>query len=251
MEDGSVRGAEQIKFIHKQLLKIQNPTLLDVGAHSGSYCLLPSVNKTMRCYAFEPSPIVFPVLADNVKLNNLDVKIYNLALSDFMGSLKLKIPKDNPGSGGATVGENPLRFDEYFEEGVSVITMDSWMKQESVEKVDIIKIDTEGCEKFVLKGGEKTIKKYRPGILMEVNPTNTRAFGYDSSELMDLLASWGYLITRSFGEDIYLEYHGPLTRSILKLRRWVSNLIRRSFPELHNLFTTILRMFSKMINRNS
>jgi len=44
----------------------------------------------------------------------------------------------------------------------------------------------------VIKGGEHTIRKFMPGILLEWWPPHTEHYGYHPSEIDALLASWGY-----------------------------------------------------------
>ena len=59
---------------------------------------------------------------------------------------------------------------------VKVSTIDKTFSDFSGE-VDLIKIDTEGWEYFVLKGGKQTINKYRPIILMEFEEINMNQCG--------------------------------------------------------------------------
>jgi predicted O-methyltransferase YrrM len=69
--------------------------------------------------------------------------------------------------------------------------------------VDLIKIDTEGCELFVLLGGEQLIRQHHPGILMEFEERNTAQFGYHPNEIVRLLDSWGYSFVKISGCDVY------------------------------------------------
>ena len=55
-----------------------------------------------------------------------------------------------------------------------------------------MKIDTEGCELFVLKGAEKTIRRDHPEILLEYNEINCKQFSYKPIKIKQLLARWGY-----------------------------------------------------------
>ena len=73
----------------------------------------------------------------------------------------------------------------------------------NLRRVDLIKIDTEGCELLVLKGAQELIKKCHPDILCEYWEPNTKQFGYHPSEITKLLVSHGYKYTRVGKEDLF------------------------------------------------
>lgn len=182
-----------IRFFYNQSMQIDNPVMLDIGANTGSFCLLPSVNPDLSGYAFEPTPAIRRILANNIALNNLQdkMKILPMAVSQREGLEKLKFPKSGKDSGFACLG-NPLRFDDWDEIDVPVTTLDRFAEQYNIEKLDLVKIDTEGCELNVLKGGEGLIREYHPILLTEFYEQNTLQFGYHAEEIKDLLFSWGY-----------------------------------------------------------
>ena len=62
-----------------------------------------------------------------------------------------------------------LNFGENSKEKIRLKTIDKFVKKNKIKKIDFIKIDTEGSEYFILKGGLKTIEKFKPIIQFEYN----------------------------------------------------------------------------------
>jgi FkbM family methyltransferase len=184
---------ELIAFFHDQAQTCTDPIILDIGSNTGSFCLLPAFNPKMRAFAFEPQPLVRKVLEANVSLNRLQdrVKISSLALAHEKGECVLKQPTDQSNTGLACLG-SPVRFDEWNEITVPVSTLDQACLKLGIPRADLLKIDTEGCELFVLLGGEEFIKTWQPGILVEYYASNTAQFGYKPEKIVELLDSWGY-----------------------------------------------------------
>jgi hypothetical protein len=76
-------------------------------------------------------------------------------------------------------------------------TLDSY----DLRNVDFLKIDTEGYEFFVLKGGEKTIRRDQPCVIVEQRPDHGRAYGVSDTEAVALLESWGASVIEEICED--------------------------------------------------
>jgi len=200
----TVWGMDELRFFYERTLEYEQPVILDIGANAGAFSILTAMNPRMRSYAFEPTPLTYEILKKNISLNRLAnyVKTFQIALSDKNGKVILKYPKSGKDSGLACIGE-PLRFDEWIEFKVETRCLDDFATEHGIEKVDLIKIDTEGCELFVLKGAEELIKKCSPGIFCEYNETNAKQFGYHPSEITKLLASYGYRHIWVSHEDVF------------------------------------------------
>jgi FkbM family methyltransferase len=203
----TVWGMDELRFFYERTLEYEQPVILDIGANTGAFSVLAVMNPAMRSYAFEPATNTYAILNRNISLNRLHdkIKTFQIALSDRNGKVVLKYPKSGKDSGLACIGE-PLRFDEWIEFKVETSRLDDFATEHGIEKVDLIKIDTEGCELFVLKGAEELIKKCSPGIFCEYNETNAKQFGYHSTEIVKLLTSWGYKYAKVSHEDMYF-YH--------------------------------------------
>ena len=66
-------------------------------------------------------------------------------------------------------------------------TLDSFVKENGIDKIDFIKIDVEGNEKFVLEGGKETLEKYRPLVYTELLRKHAKRFGYHPNDVIDFM----------------------------------------------------------------
>jgi hypothetical protein len=79
-------------------------------------------------------------------------------------------------------------------------------------RIDFVKIDVEGAELLVLKGGREVLTKWRPRLLLECTVEGTKRFGYGPSDVYDLLtAELGY---RVFLVADWLWSSGPIDRAL-------------------------------------
>ncbi len=201
-----------VELTYEMIKSIDNCVFLDIGASTGSFTLLAKYLQGGIMYSFEPHPLTFDILRSNVKLNDLTDKchLYNVALVDSVdsinkGPMTLKFPVNASGqlsgSGLATLG-NPLRFNNYQAVEVKADTLDRIIEESKLTKLDFIKIDTEGYEYYILKGGLGSIKKYKPHILMEFNETNMAQCKVKKEQILGLLKELGYSYKFVAVEDI-------------------------------------------------
>jgi FkbM family methyltransferase len=157
-------------------------TVWDIGANVGLYTL-PSaraVGPTGQVVAFEPMPRNLGFLRRHLTLNALnDVVVCEVAVSDATGALRM------------AEGDSPSEF--HVEAGgsyeVKAVTLDDWLAESGAPPPDLVKIDVEGSDDAVLRGGARTFAKYRPSIYLALHGEGQRrACG-------TLLASWGYEVT--------------------------------------------------------
>ena len=149
----------------------EEQTILDVGAHFGEYALLFSklMKDTGQVYSFEPDPISYYILRDNVNMNSLfNVHIEKLCLSNHFGKSKLRT-KSRFGDPISSI----VRFKQ--EIGLKEILVETTTIDKYCEEKDIIpdgiKIDVEGAEGLVIEGCRNMIKKFSPWILLEFHST--------------------------------------------------------------------------------
>jgi FkbM family methyltransferase len=200
---------DSIRFFYERTCELKNPFILDIGANTGIYCLLPVANPQITGFAFEPNPKAYKLLQNNLCLNGLQehIRTMPIALSNESGSVTLKIPASGVDSGLANIGR-PKRFDRWEEICVPTDTLDNVADRKAIPRIDLVKIDTEGCELFVLQGGERLIRQHQPGILIEFEERNTAQFGYHPNEIVRLLDSWGYSFTKISDCDAYFYRKG-------------------------------------------
>lgn len=150
--------------------------VLDIGANTGLYALLAAGDDpARRVCAFEPEPTACERLRNNVQRNRLaNLAAENLALADHDGTMTLYVP---PHSGLATSASLRQDFrDSCAEVTVAVTTLDGYLARNPLERVDLLKIDTEATEHLVLAGAIETLCRHRPAILCEVLHGRTEQF---------------------------------------------------------------------------
>ncbi len=160
-------------------------TVIDIGAYTGFYSLIAAIdNPNRNVFAFEPVPMTFSFLSRNLEINGLkNLQINSSAISNFDGTIKLFLPQENlPISASTLEG-----FRDCSEEiTVQAITIDSFVKQNNILKVDLLKIDTEATEHLVLEGARNVIKRDEPIIISEV------LSGRTEQKLHSVLDNFGY-----------------------------------------------------------
>jgi len=156
---------EEMNYVLKTLQK--DSVFVDIGAGLGDYSLLAAskINKG-KIFAFEPHPIAFKQLLENVRLNRLEktVSTYNIALSNQTGKVSF-LAND--------VSElSSISLDKNFNTiEVATITIDEFCQKNELSKIDLMKIDVEGAEHLVLSGANKFLSQHRiKRILIELNP---------------------------------------------------------------------------------
>ena len=181
-----------VGWVYARLQTHRKPTLVDVGAHTGQFTLLAALLPKLRVFAFEP--VFYGPLLNNVEVNDLQdrVRVFPYALGAEVTDKIIHIPESSIGSHATMSDEVPAVFgDDWRDETVIVGTLDVVCEDFDI-KPTLIKIDTEGMDKFVIEGGEKTIRKYKPDILVEYVAEHCQRFGYGPSQITTLLNSWGY-----------------------------------------------------------
>lgn len=207
---------ETADFIRRFL----NPgmVVVDVGAHIGEYTLLAaqSVGSTGEVHGFEPQPNLFLILSENVQMNSLSNVILNCsAISDTTGKIEFEI-FDEPSVSSIrkqTVLSNNARLVR-----VACTSLDTyWSNQE--RKIDLIKVDVEGAEKLVFQGAERLISLPSPKApvwLFEYSPSSYAAFGYQPSNLLELLKRYDYKVWQYCGDGKIADFDPavPVTQII-------------------------------------
>lgn len=149
----------------KRLMK-PGDIALDVGAHEGYVALWLSKLVGGEVFAVEPNPENLMFLRNNIKLNpETNIKVIEKAVSDEKGRTDFYCSPD-AGANGSLI---PF---SYFSENrieVEVDTLDSLFG--NLERLDFLKVDTEGNELKVLMGARQLLERCRPQICFEVNLT--------------------------------------------------------------------------------
>jgi len=168
--------------IIQELVKAPQPIIFDVGAHFGeSVTFLKKAFPNSFLYSFEPDPDSFSVLTSSVIEKS---QCFNIALSDVDGTAcfyrnsishtnslhKVNTnSKDSIGIANATESGD-LSFFEGFNHEIDVPTvrLDTFASQHAIVSIDLLKIDVQGAECSVLKGGANILEKTK-AIILEIS----------------------------------------------------------------------------------
>lgn len=180
---------------------------IDVGSNVGYYAFTSAclVGPTGKVHAIEPSSRLGPRMASDVERNGLSgrVIVHRCALADFDGHAYL-----HRGSHDLTpAGDAFIRLVEpdADAEQVPVSTLDGLLADTS--RVDVIKVDVEGLEMAVFRGGAQVLHRCRPRLLLvEVQEaTMARTSATTPADLFALLEQYGYQ-----GAPYESPYHAPM-----------------------------------------
>ena len=203
-EKGNVWDKDLINEFYKVLKenKDDNFVVIDLGAQTGSFSLLSKFFPHSTWHAFEPIEEAANELKENLLLNAIsNVFVHQMAASDHSGVTRLKMP-DMGAWGLSTLGSNVLRFAPTMEREIQCIDLDSFVDALGVEKVDFMKLDTEGWEFYILLGAERILMKDRPILLLEYNDTNMRQCQVQKEDLDEFLKVMGYECRPVGNEDL-------------------------------------------------
>jgi FkbM family methyltransferase len=181
------------------LRKLVRPgdVVFDIGANIGAHTLglAQGVGPNGRVYAFEPADFAFTKLKRNLALNpellaRTDARQILLA-AEVIAPCQTEIYASWPLKTDAPV--HPKHRGRLVSAlHASVDTLDCLVKREGVERLDLIKMDVDGSEYPVLKGGLRTIAKFRPILVMEMSPYVHAEQNQSFEALVALLRNCGY-----------------------------------------------------------
>lgn len=190
VKDGTVEKEETVALM--KIVRSSN-VVFDIGANFGWYTTLFSklVGELGEVHSFEPTPLAFDELKINVEVNRLNNAMINcMALGDRKGEEKIYYPV-HYGTSMASLLPNPERG-EHWEYNCKLSTLDEYVKEHDIKKVDLIKLDVEGAERNVIIGAKRTIDTHKPIIMLEVCQIHINLFGYTPHDLFEMLGCYNY-----------------------------------------------------------
>lgn len=191
-----VRGryeAEEIAFVRSQLKP--GDSAIDVGAHIGFFTMqmAASVGASGKVYAFEPFDANAELLERSIAENEYgdQVEFRRAAVGARSGTAELTFPLETLNTGGAYLlkeGSAPLGGNQVRR--VPLVALDDLALKRPVR---LIKMDVEGAEPQVVRGGTRMLREDRPVILSELHPLQlARASATTADAFLRDLAAIGY-----------------------------------------------------------
>ena len=160
-------------------------TVIDIGSNIGTVTIQSSVKvgTTGKIFSIEPNPKIFEFLLDNINFNNIkNIKTFNIALGDSDGEINFSdkvsdvinsVVKDSSGI------------------KVKITTLDKLLSNQ--ERINLLKIDVQGYDKFVFLGASNILKK-TDCIHFPVINEHYQNFGYTYKEIFEILKDNGFQI---------------------------------------------------------
>jgi FkbM family methyltransferase len=168
--------------------------VVDVGANIGYYStILPMKNKSIKkLYAFEPMPEANHQLTANIKLNCLEdrVECFEIGISNQKGMTTFYLPEIF----GTSATSSELLHPEVPNKKLAVNTekLDDLFSKKIIQGCDLLKIDVEGAEFFVIEGALKLIQTKKPIIFAELLRKWSKVHGYHPNQVIEILGQLGY-----------------------------------------------------------
>lgn len=169
---------------------------IDVGANVGLYTLKAArlAGPDGTIVAVEPGRAAADLLECNLALNRFaNVRIVRAALADKVGTAALyHVP----------LGDDPQAFSLFCDgaaveaETVATTTLDALVAELNLPGVDCVKIDVEGAEPLVLVGAQRTLARWHPVVIFEINSWPSLRAGAAPDAAWRQLAGLGYRFCR-------------------------------------------------------
>jgi FkbM family methyltransferase len=196
---------------------------VDIGANIGTHSLKAAfvVGPSGKIISFEPHPKTFYYLNKNIRLNAFDnIETHNCALGDKSGHLNFS--NDIADDQNCIVSSDGIKVEvKKLEDAVSP------------RKIDLIKIDVEGYELFVLRGGIKLLK-HTDCIMFESSETSFNKYGYAAKDILKLFKENGFTVFRLTHNKLYKlveEYDSTETENMLAVKN-IEGFLQRTGYEV-------------------
>ncbi|QDI83255.1 FkbM family methyltransferase [Methylorubrum populi] len=139
----------------------EGDTVINLGSFNGSTDIVFArmAGETGHVHAFEPNPAMHGIIRRNLEKTGLSnrVSVIPMAVSERPGTLRFAT---NMGAASQIMANGDVE--------VPVITLDQWVQQAGIERVDFLKLDIEGHEIPALRGAAQTIVRHRPKLAISV-----------------------------------------------------------------------------------
>ena len=169
-----------LTLLEKFKAKEEDKVVFDVGANFGYLSLVwaNTISKNGKVYAFEPNINVYNSFNKAIKANQLSSTVYlnNLAVGERDGMIDLFLNSTT---------SNILNDNQTAKEKIPIemISLDSFALKNNIYRCDLVKIDVDGIELEILKGGIKLIEKFQPLFIVETN---------GNSKIIDFFVQYNY-----------------------------------------------------------
>ncbi len=189
--------------------------IFDVGGNIGQTAMMMAkqAGQNGYVYSFEPFPATYNNFVYNLELNPSfkNISPVKVAFGSVPGSLQMYADcETNSGANRMLPGGLAVKKTET----VPVTSIDKFMEENAVSRLDFIKIDVEGFEMEVLKGAYTTLQKYKPRLFVELDDANLIKQGSSAAGVCSYLLKFGYII---YEEGAQREFHSEFYTAPLNI----------------------------------
>ncbi len=165
---GLLNGWEKISMKLWIDLCKESQVILDIGANTGVYSLVAkALSPKAQVYGFEPVERVFQKFKYNNELNKFGIFCYDFAISNQDGeALIYEIPSEHVYS--VTVNKNTTQNEKANSTEIKTKKLSTFIKEQKIDRVDLMKIDVETHEAEVLEGMGEYLLLFQPMLLIEI-----------------------------------------------------------------------------------
>lgn len=161
---------------------------IDVGGHIGLWSF-NLAHRFEEVHAFEPVAAHRECFTVNVLASHTNVELYACALGASEGMVSIRTEPTSSGDSRVDgPGDIPMHMLDSME----------------LQDVDLIKIDVEGTELFVLQGAVETLARCKPVIIVEQKPGHAQKYGLGEKDAIPFLQARGYRLVRELAGDFIL-----------------------------------------------
>jgi FkbM family methyltransferase len=201
------------KKINEFIKKLDIESVIDVGAHKGEFfkSLIKSNYKIKTGLLVEPQESVLKNLKDlKISLPNIRIEIENIALGSKIQTEELYLNSLSSTATLSKINKNSkwFKFKKIilFSNHKNMIkkkkilsdTLDNLMKRRKIDKLDFLKIDTEGYEYEVLKGAINSLKKHRIRHVMLERQLSNMYLNYNFENIEKFLYKNDFIHIKTF-----------------------------------------------------
>lgn len=175
-----------------QALLKPGDTFLDIGANHGTYSMVAGavVGASGKVISFEPQPRLAGLVRQSAEANGFaHLTVKEVALSDTTGTAEFFVPEFS-GTAGLHKAFSAQGAHNSFP--VTLMPLDDFLAGVELPGNVLIKMDVEGNELKVIRGGERFLRERRPKIFLEVNEASLNAAGTSEREVLAALQDYGY-----------------------------------------------------------
>jgi len=214
-------------------------TVIDIGGHAGRHTDV-FVNEIgcARVLVFEPLPHHFQGLRERYQ-DRREVEVFDFALGEETGTSDFVFNAGSPEESGLkerVYNDPESRCVESLR--VPRAMLDGWIAK--LDRLDYVKIDTEGGEVDIIRGGRKIIGRFRPILSIEYGAAGYEAYGHSQDTLFDLLADLDYRLFDLFGhalatredwracsDNYYWDFYGVPNEAATSFSQRLSGVLER------------------------